>query len=249
MGGNHHSAHSLKAGQGIPQVKPWEPRTKLISGLIYVFGVISLSDPGLLGAALIFALCFALWAGLAPLQLLKKLSVLVPFLALMSLPLLFSAGIPPTPDRVELAALIVLKALTAMTFTLFVFTNQPVEEMLEAMEHLKMPAAITTTIYLAYRYGFLFIHDMQTTVRALKARLFNARISRYSLGIYGELSGGLFIKSLNRSETVYRAMAARSFAGKIPIGAPRPVNGGDWLKAALPVVFIAALIILDLVVF
>jgi len=114
---------------------------------------------------------------------------------------------------------------------------------------LKMPAAITTTIYLAYRYGFLFIHDMQTTVRALKARLFNARISRYSLGIYGELSGGLFIKSINRSETVYRAMAARSFAGKMPIGAPRPIAGGDWLKAALPAVFIAALIIFDLVVF
>ncbi len=249
MGVNHHSSHSLKAGQSIPQVKPWEPRTKLISGLLYVFGVISLSDLKLLGMALFFAICFALWAGLAPLQLLKKLSVLVPFLALMSLPLLFSAGIPPAPDRVELAALIVLKALTAMTFTLFVFTNQPVEEMLEAMEHLKMPAAITTTIYLAYRYGFLFIHDMQTTVRALKARLFNARLSRYSLGIYGELSGGLFIKSINRSETVYRAMAARSFAGKIPIGKPRPINVADWFRAALPVVFIAVLIILNLVVF
>ena len=248
MGGNHHSAHGLKIEQSIPQVKPWEPRTKLISGLLYVFGVISLSDLRLLGAALIFAICFALWTGLAMGQLLKKLSVLVPFLALMSMPLLFSAGLSPAPDRVELAALIVLKALTAMTFTLFVFTNQPVEEMLEAMEHLKMPAAITTTIYLAYRYGFLFIHDMQTTVRALKARLFNAQLSRYSLGIYGELSGGLFIKSINRSETVYRAMAARSFAGKMPIGTPRPIVVSDWFRAALPVVFIAALIILNLVV-
>ncbi len=248
MGGNHHSGHGLKIEQSIPQVKPWEPRTKLAAGLVFVFGVISLSDLRLLGAALIFAICFALWTGLALGQLLKKLSVLVPFLALMSLPLLFSAGFPPAPDRVELAALIVMKALTAMTFTLFVFTNQPVEEMLEAMEHLKMPAAITTTIYLAYRYGFLFIHDMQTTVRALKARLFNAQLSRYSLGIYGELSGGLFIKSINRSETVYRAMAARSFAGKMPIGAPRPITGSDWFRATLPVVFIAVLIILDLVV-
>ncbi len=248
MGGNHHSAYGLKKEYSMPRVKPWEPRTKLAAGLIYVFGVISLSDLRLLVAALLFALCFALWTGLAMGQLFKKLSVLVPFLAVMSLPLIFSAGIPPSPDRVELAALIVLKALTAMTFTLFVFTNQPVEEMLEAMEHLKMPAAITTTIYLAYRYGFLFIHDMQTTVRALKARLFNVQLSRYSLGIYGELSGGLFINSINRAEIVYRAMAARSFAGKMPIGAPRPISGADWFKAALPVVFIAILIILDLVV-
>jgi len=248
VGGTDHEAHNLKEQHNIPDVTPWEPRTKLAVGLIYVFGVISLSDLRLLGAAFGFAVLFALWTGLTLGQLLKKLSILIPFLALMSLPLIFSGGIPPAPDRVELAALIILKALTAMTFTLFVFTNQPVEEMLEAMEHLKMPAAITTTIYLAYRYGFLFIQDMQTTVRALKARLFNAQLSRYSLGIYGELSGGLFIKSINRSETVYRAMAARSFAGKMPIGAPRAITGADWFRAAMPPVFITALIILDLVV-
>ena len=251
MGHSHQYREAAAAngtGAGREPV-PWEPRSKLLSGVIFVFGIISLSDLRLLTAAFIFALCFSLWNGLTMGQLLKKLLVLVPFLALMSLPLLLSAGIPPAPDRVELAALIVLKALTAMTFTLFIFTNQPVEEMLEAMEHLKMPAAITTTIYLAYRYGFLFIHEMQTTVRALKARLFNAQLSRYSLGIYGELSGGLFIKSINRSETVYRAMAARSFAGKMPIGSPRSITGSDWFRAALPVAFIAVLIILDLVVF
>jgi len=248
VGGNHHSAHHGKKQHSIPPVKPWEPRTKLVAGLIYVFCVISLGDLRLLGAAFAFAVCFALWTGLTPGQLLKKLAVLVPFLALMSLPLLFSGGIPPAPDRIELAALIVMKALTAMTFTLFVFTNQPVEEMLEAMEHLKMPAAITTTIYLAYRYGFLFIHDMLTTLRALKARLFNARLSRYSLEIYGELSGGLFIKSINRSQAVYQAMAARSFQGKMPISAPRPISGADWAKAALPTVFVAVLIILEQVV-
>ncbi len=248
MGGDHHTHLSEQHSSHRPAAQPWEPRTKLVSGIFFVFGVISVNDLRLLTGALLFAVLFALWAGLAVRQLIKKLLVLVPFLALMSLPLIFSTGIPPAPDRLILASLIVLKALTAMTFTLFVFTNQPIEEMLEAMEHLRVPAVITTTIYLAYRYGFLFVHEMQTTVRALKSRLFDARISRYSLGIYGELSGGLFIKSLNRSETVYRAMTARSFQGSIPIGAPRQVAAADWFKAAIPPLYIISLIIIEQVV-
>ncbi|SFH84483.1 cobalt/nickel transport system permease protein [Tindallia magadiensis] len=223
----------------------WNPRTKLISGLIYVFGVISLSEVTFLGVAFIFAILYAGWGGLSLGQLMKKLAVLIPFLGLMSLPLVFGAGIPPTPDRIEFAALIVLKALTAMTFTLFVFINQPVEEMLEALEHLKMPRIITTTIYLAYRYGFLFVQDMQTTLKALKSRLFQAQLSRYSLKIYGELFGGLFIKSINRSETVYRAMASRCFQGEMPIGKPRKITGKDWIRAGIPVLFMITLIMLD----
>ena len=127
--GNHHHDHPL-AHQNR---QPWEPRTKLVCGIIFVFGVISIGDIYLLTAALSFALVFALLAGLGLIGLVKKLALLVPFLLLMSLPIIFSAGLPPAPDRVELALLITLKALTAMTFTLFIFTNQPIEEMLEAM--------------------------------------------------------------------------------------------------------------------
>lgn len=245
MGGHHSSASRFKKEDFNAAKNLWNPRTKLIAGLIYVFGVISLGDVGLLVVALVFAAFYALWAGLSGLQLLKKLSVLMPFLALMSLPLIFSGGIPPAADRIEFAALIVLKALTAMTFTLSVFINQPIEEMLEAMEHLKMPKVITTTIYLAYRYGFLFIQDVQTTMRALKSRLFQAQASRYSLGIYGEVFGGLFIKSINRSETVYRAMVSRSFQGQIPIGKPRNITAADWIRASIPIVFMIALISID----
>ncbi len=228
---------------------PWEPRTKLVSGVIFVFGVISLNDLLLLGVALVFATIFALGAGLSLWQLLKKLSVLIPFLALMGIPLVFGAGFPPDPSRAVLAALILMKALTAMTFTLFVFTNQPIEEMLEAMEHLKVPSAITMVIYLAYRYGFLFIQEMETTIRALKARLFIPRLSLSSLPIYGELAGGLLIKSINRSETVYRAMTSRGFQGSIPVGKPRQIKNRDIFVAAFPVVFLMLLIIIEQVVF
>lgn len=258
MGGNHHQQEAFSGERGpVSGVRPGspggrktpEPRSKLVTGIVFVFGVISLGTPWLLGAAFVFAAGFALRGGLAVGQLLKKLALIAPFLALMGIPLLFGAGLPPAPERVELALLILLKALTAMTFTLYVFFNQPVEEMLEAMEHLKVPSALTAVIYLAYRYGFLFIQELQTTLKALQARLFRAHLSRQSLPVYGEVAGGLFIKSLNRSETVYRAMAARGFDGRIPVGRPGAVGGTDLALAAVPVLFVAVLLIAEQVVF
>ncbi len=250
MGGNHSQHGSLLGGRSgyLVRRRPLEPRSKLVTGIIFVFGVISIGEPLLLVAAFSFAVIFAVQGGFTVGQLFKKLSLIVPFLALMGIPLLLGSGLPPTPERVGLASLILLKALTAMTFTLYVFFNQPVEEMLEAMDHLKVPPAVTAVIYLAYRYGFLFIQEMQTTIKALQARLFKAQLSRQSLPVYGEVAGGLFIKSLNRSETVYRAMAARGFDGKIPVGKPRPITNPDLAMAAGPVIFLAALLILEQVV-
>lgn len=249
MGHNHHHTPEMNNKQsGAAGVQPWEPRTKLVAGIIFVFGVISLNSLWLLGISLVFATIFALWGGLDAGQLLKKLAVLLPFLALMSIPLVLGGGVPPDPERSVLAAQIFMKALTAMTFTIFVFTNQPIEEMLEALEHLKVPAAITTVIYLAYRYGFLFIQEMETTLRALKARLFTPRLHWSALPIYGELAGGLLIKSINRSETVYRAMTARGFRGSVPVGKPRPIENRDLGKAAFPAGFLMVLIIIEQVV-
>ena len=243
MGINHQ--HQQPVLDRSPQIAaiPWEPRTKLVSGLFYIFGVITLQDPRLVAAAFCFALFFALWGRLTPLQLIRKLLLLAPFLTMMSIPLLFGGGYPPPPDRIELFLQIILKVLTAMTFTLFIFTNQPIENLLEALEHLKMPGIIATIIYLAYRYGFLIINETQSMLKALKARLFRPKLSVSSLPVYGELAGGLFIKSLNRSETVYRAMAARGFQGRMPIGAPRKIVWTDLIKAAIPVVFVAGLIL------
>ncbi|OWZ83847.1 cobalt ECF transporter T component CbiQ [Natranaerobius trueperi] len=227
----------------------WEPRTKLVTGTIFIFGTISLNNISLLLAALFFSIFFTLCSGLSWKKLIKKLSVVIPFLALMSLPLIFGSGLSPSIDRVEFAAKISLKAFTAMTFTLFIFANQPIEEMLEALEHLKVPSAITTIIYLAYRYGFLFIKEMQTSLWALKSRLFTARLDRYSLKIFGELTGGIFIKAINHSETVYQAMSARGFHGNILINVPQPVKINDIFKSLLPIGFILFLMIVDKVVF
>lgn len=244
MGDNHHHYYQTETHQKT-QRKSWEPRTKLIAGFFFVFGVITLNNLWLLSAALIFSASFVLWSGLTLGQLFKRLSVLVPFLALMSLPLIFGAGFPLSEDRVVFAALISLKALTAMTFIIFVFINQPIEEMLEAMEHLKVPSAITTVIYLAYRYGFLFVQNIQTTMWALKSRLFTPSLSRDSLLIYGELAGGLLIKSIYHSDIVYRAMTSRCFQGSMPVEKPSQIEISDILKTSVPLIFIFSLIIFE----
>ncbi len=245
MSGRHHFEEDMRLPGAGKNAGSWEPRSRLVSGALFIFGVISLGQVTLLTAVFIFTLLFSLCSGLNYRQLQKKLLLLLPFLLLMTVPILFSAGYPPAADRIELALLIVLKALTAMTFTIYIFIDHPIEEMLEAMEYLKVPAVVATVIYLTYRYAFLFIQEVQTTLRALKSRLFSLSLSHYSLKVYGELAGGLFISSINRSENVYRAMASRGFDGKMPVGNPQPLKKRDWARASLPPLFVLFLILFE----
>ncbi len=57
---DHHTAQQpFKKEETVRHKNTWNPRTKLISGLIYVFGVISLGDVRLLLAAFVFAVLYA----------------------------------------------------------------------------------------------------------------------------------------------------------------------------------------------
>lgn len=162
---------------------------------------------------------------------------------------MLGAGLPVTSDRLQFALRLVLKVFTAAAYTQVIFFNQPVESLLQALAHLKIPALFTTVIYLAYRYGFLFLHEIQVMLRALKARLFELRLGKKGLYVFGEIAGGFFIKSLNRSDAVYRSLISRGFDGRLPVGSPYPIGVSDLIKTALPLVFCTSLMIVEQVVF
>ncbi len=226
----------------------WDTRAKTTAAVLFVFGVVSLNTPLLVLAALFFALISARLMGLTFSFLMKKLLLLVPFLALMSVPIILGGGLPPAPDRYSFAALISLKALTSMTAMIVMLLTQPLEEFLEGLYHLKVPYVIITVLFLAYRYTFLFMKEIKSIQRALASRLFSGGINLNALKVYGELSGGLFIKSVDRSEHVYRAMSSRCFQGKMPVSSPSPITSMDIMKTAVTVFSVIFLIVMERVV-
>jgi len=225
-----------------PWSRNWEPRSKIVAAVLFVFAVISLNNPWTVLAALLFVLAAALFMGVALSFLLKRLALLVPFLALMCLPIVFGGGLPPAAERSIFAALISLKALTSMTAMIILTATQPVDELLEGLAQLRVPPAVITVLFLAYRYGCLLMGELKTTQKALGSRLFKPGLSAGALRVYGELSGGLFLKALARSDDVYRAMLSRCFDGKMPAARANDLSGADIAKC-LSAVSVALLLV------
>jgi len=223
----------------------WEPRAKTIAAFLFVFGVVSLENPWMVLAAFVFVLSGAVMMGLGVKFLFSRLVLLAPFLFFMTIPLIFGKGFPPPEDRVVFASLIALKALTSMSAMIVMLATQPLEEFFDGLSNMKVPPLIISVLFLSCRYALLFVEEIKKIRRALASRLFNGGLNMEGLKVCGEISAGMFVKSFDRSEFVYRAMASRGFNGELPAGQPRKVTRADILKSAAAVSFILVTMVLE----
>ena len=231
-----------------PWGRNWEPRCKVIAAVIFVFGVVGLHNPWVVLFAFLFVVGSSVLMGLKVFYLFSRLALLLPFLALMTVPLILGGGFPPSGERVVFASLISLKALTSMTVMIVMLSSQPLEELLEGLSNMKIPPLFIAVLFLACRYALLFREEMKNIRRALASRLFAGGLRMPALKVYGEICAGLFVKSFDRSDSVYRAMTSRGFDGQLPAGSTPQVSRSDLLKSAAAVSFILVLIALERVV-
>lgn len=223
----------------------WEPRLKLGAGLLFVVGVVSLTSLPAAAAALGLALPAALSARLPARFLVGRLLWLAPFLALMTLTLALGSGWPPSIDGLKFAALVSLKAVTALTVMTTLLGTQTMQASLSTFANLRLPHLPVLALFLAYRYLFLFRDEMKRARMCLAARAFRPGPNRHSLRAAGELTGTRLLGALDRSERVYRAMSARGFNGRLPVEQSREVTSGDLYKGLVALVTVAALMVLD----
>lgn len=232
-------------------VKPWlrhrDARVKTIAVLIFITGVIYLENIWLLLSAFFFVLITALMTGVSYRILLLRLSLLIPFLLMLSIPLIFGGGWPPPPDRLFFALGISLKGVTSMTALVILMITQPIDEYLAGLAGLKVPPVVISVISLSYRYVYLFAEDLKTMQKALSSRLFKGGLSKRKLAVYGELSGAMLVKSFDRSEQVYKAMVSRCFNGNIYNScSAKNIDMRDIFILVIPGLFVIILIALEL---
>ncbi len=228
-----------------PWGRNWEPRSKTIAAFIFVFGVVSLDNPWIVLMAFAFVILGASMMGLKLSFLFSRLVLLAPFLFFMTVPLIVGQGFPPPADRVVFASLIALKAMTSMATMIVMLSTQPLEEFFDGLSNMKVPPLVISVLFLSCRYAFLFMEEIKKTRRALASRSFNGGLSVEGLKVYGEVSAGMFVKSFDRSEFVYRAMASRGFQGEVPAGQPQKVRSSDFMKSAITVFFVLVTVALE----
>lgn len=203
-----------------------DARAKLLAVLAYTVVLISFDRYAVSDLAPMTVLPLALlWFGGVPVWFaLRRVAILSPFILMLVL-------MSPTYDRAPrdahfgpwqfaisggwlTAADIAIKfALGVLVLTAMMCTT-PFALLLEAMRRLGMPRMIVMQLGFLYRYLFVLIDE---AMRVRRARDFRgaalAPVGR-RLAATGGVIGALFSRTLDRSQRVHLAMAARGYRGE-----------------------------------
>jgi cobalt/nickel transport system permease protein len=206
-------------------VHRWEPRCKFAGLMTLLFAFSFVQELRLLPAML--AVAFGLYA-LSRLPLsyaMDRLRYPGFFLLAVLIMLPFLSGstvilrIGPLALRQEgcLAVLLIgARFISILTVGIVLFGTMPFLTTIKAMRALGLPAILADMTLLAYRYLHEIGSDLARTQTAMGLRGFKAHgPSGRTLGVLASLAGSLLVRSYERSERVYHAMALRGY-GRAP---------------------------------
>ncbi len=241
-----------------------DPRVKVVLTVLFIISNALLPD----GAWLAFALS---WLFLLTANVLSKLGVgytfkrsfvALPF-ALVAVTVLFS--IPGSPffkfhvwmwdltitDAGWLRFIsIVIRSWLSVQIAILLVAVTRFPDLIHALEHLRVPAILTTIIAFLYRYLFVLTDEVFRLLRARESRSAASTGQRsggsvlWRARIAGNMAGQLFLRSYERSDRIYNAMAARGYAGQLRTLNPHEMKSSDYLVCALAIAMISILQVL-----
>lgn len=236
---------SLTYIEGDSFIHRWSPRVKIVTCFISVFLISAINTPKFVITCFIALLLVVLLMGLKLKDLIKKTSILLPFIIFMSLPILFGKGLDIDPERLNTVLLLAFKSLSSLYLMFIMFFTQPMWEFLGALSYLKIPDSVMSIIFLSWRYVFVLGNKLKNMYKALVSRLFEPKFKKATFNTMGQVMGGMLIKSLDTSDIVYNAMVSRGFDGSIPVSKPRDITFIDIVKSFLFILPIVILLIVE----
>lgn len=108
--------------------------------------------------------------------------------------------------------LIISRFLSIFTTGLVLFGTDSFLTLVKAMRSLGLSQILTDIIFLTYRYLLELSHQLTTMQKATQLRGFQPlKPTRRNLEVYAALTGGLLIRSYQKSHEVYKAMQLRGY--------------------------------------
>ena len=218
----------------------WDPRVKIISFSILIVSIALLPNILLASLGFISAIIFVFVSRIPFSFVLKQLRWVMLFLLffLVVMPLTVSGDeiakigfITISRKGLNLALLIALRALS-ISFIIFpMIGTTKFHRSLKALQKLKTPSKLVQIVMFTYRYIFVFMTEFARMFTAAKARLFKKKTDIFTLRIIGNLTGMLFIRGFERTQSVYAAMASRGYKGSLKILDDFKLCRKDFIKA------------------
>ena len=232
----------------------WDPRVKILSLGLFVFGVALLKTLPAALLAFFIAVYFIRLSSL-PFDFLYNgmkwiVFFLLPFFIILPLSYPGEAafhiiGIPFVLDGFRLATLIIIKATAIILTTFAIFGSARFDVSMIALQHLKVPKILVQMLLFTYRYTFVFIEEMRRMQVAMKVRGFVMKSDIKTLKVMGDFVGTLLVRSFERSERVYKAMLSKGYQGELHSMVRFHADKSDYVKCGCVLLAGVCLLTLD----
>lgn len=206
-----------------------DPRTKLIFSLAFLILMVltPVKEIEKFGFYFVLILTIIFVARISPAYIFKRSIITFPFvLAVAGLAVFFTEGriikeidfvlfkIRFTYEGISILLNVLVKSwLSVVALTTMMLTTR-FEDLLRGLELLKVPQIIVVMMSFMYRYIFVLIDEAAHLMQARNVRYFGGKFL-HQIPILGNMVGILFIRTYERAERIYAAMAARGFTGRM----------------------------------
>lgn len=206
-----------------------DPRTKLIFSLVFLILMVltPVKEIERFGLYFVLILTIIFIARIPPVYIFKRSIVILPFvLVIAGFAVFFTEGrvlreidfvlfkLRLTYEGVSILLNVLVKSwLSVVTLTTIMLSTR-FEDLLKGMELLKAPQIIVVMMSFMYRYIFVIIDEAVHLMQARNVRYFGGRFLS-QVPVLGNMAGILFIRTYERAERIYAAMAVRGFTGQM----------------------------------
>jgi len=242
-----------------------DPRVKFVLTLAFILAAALLPPAAWPAYILLFALAFSveILSELGVGYVLKRAALAVPFV-LAALPVLFTikgaplATLPLGSWRLTMTdaglarfVSIAAKSWLSVQMAIVLAATTPFPELLLAMRAVKIPRLIVAIVGLMWRYLFVLADEAVRLIRAREARSGHpdppgARVGGsvfWRARVTGGMAGNLFLRSFDRADRIYAAMASRGYDGEVRTLPLPPVTPVGWAALGLGLVTLGVLVV------
>jgi len=251
-------------------IHAFDPRVKLVLAVAFILAV-ALTP---IGAWPVYVLLFAVILSVVMLSelgvgyVLKRSALALPFV-LAAIPILFTAkGVPLlavplgpwtltiTVEGAQRFVTILLKSWLSVQMAIVLAASTPFPQLLVAMRAVRMPRLIVAIVGLMWRYLFVLVDEVLRLLRARAARSGDPGLPGVRIGgslawrarVTGGMAGNLLVRSFDRGERIYAAMAARGYDGEVRTFPLPPIPTGQRLILGVGLAVLLLLVLLGYLV-
>jgi len=180
------------------------------------------------------------WVSRVPIGfIIRRVIVVLPFIAMASIFYPISAALEGRSvswnlgdPAVKAASMIFLKGFTSVVILVLLTSTERFHQLLMGLRKMGMPKLICGISAILYRYIFLLTEEALRTTMARESRT-PGKLTVNKINVYGNQSAMIFLRSWERSQTIYSSMMSRGFVGEFPDMHTLKLRGADVLSVTM----------------